>query len=326
MTGKSPSTERVGAPVAADNTVGLAYVFDWFKRYWLAVWFLVIDIVWLAELPFVGTDGTYFEAARRLWAGEDPWATSYNGWYFAAPPTTLLPLLPVGLIPEGVANVILVAIAVAASVWTVRHLALPWYWLAFPPLFFAMLGGAFDTWLAPLILMGLGWWAPFAKIYAVVPLAIRGEWRQLAIFAIALAVTFPFLPWPTFLDQFPTIREHLAMQAGRGPGLIAIPIIAVALVLMGRERAAWMAVPALWPSTQFYYGAMAVPALTPWAAAVMAVPSDWSPTIACCVLAASVIQSRLGQDGSRLRGLQVRIGRSTLYPATGTTEGQRDDA
>ena len=53
---------------------------------------------------------------------------------------------------------------------------------------------------------------------------------------------------------------------------MAIPIAIIALVFCGRERAGWLAVPALWPATQWYYSSLALPALTPIAAALIAVP------------------------------------------------------
>jgi catechol 2,3-dioxygenase-like lactoylglutathione lyase family enzyme len=44
----------------------------------------------------------------------------------------------------------------------------------------------------------------------------------------------------------------------------------IALVLLGRERAAWLAVPVLWPATQLHYTVIALPALTPFLAAFAA--------------------------------------------------------
>ena len=51
------------------------------------------------------------------------------------------------------------------------------------------------------------------------------------------------------------------MSATATPWLI--PVALAALVLCGRERTAWLAVPALWPYTQWYYSTLAVPALVP---------------------------------------------------------------
>ena len=66
-------------------------------------------------------------------------------------------------------------------------------------------------------------------------------------------------------------------------------IAAVALVLVGRERAAWMISPALWPSTQWYYDSLAVPALLPVSAAVLAIPL---PGLIVVALVVMVVESR----------------------------------
>ena len=53
----------------------------------------------------------------------------------------------------------------------------------------------------------------------------------------------------------------------------------------GRERAAWLSVPALWPATQWYYSTLAVPALTPIAAAVIAIPLPGAAVVAAAIVA-----------------------------------------
>ena len=64
-----------------------------------------------------------------------------------------------------------------------------------------------------------------------------------------------------------------------------MPVAIVALLVMGRDRGAWMAVPALRPQIQLYYDTIALPALTPLAAALIAIPSPWCVVGACVVLA-----------------------------------------
>jgi len=66
---------------------------------------------------------------------------------------------------------------------------------------------------------------------------------------------------------------------------ILLPIGAIALVVMGRERAAWWSVPVLWPSTQWYYASMVVPAATLPAAVVVAVPHPLTATLGAVVTA-----------------------------------------
>ena len=269
---------------------GWPFVIAWFRRHWVAFWFAALSGYWLFLMVQPGSalmDDVYLTATRRWLAGIDPWATPYQGW-FAAPPITLLPMIPFALLPFG--RWLLLAVAIASGIATIRLLRKPWYWIMFPPLVISMAGGGIDAWLLPLILVGHGWLAVLGKLYAAVPLALLGRWRPLVIAGIVLLVTSPFLPWGSYFAQFPTIRSHLAEQAQNlSAPLYLMPIAIVSLLMMGRERGAWLAVPALWPSTQLYYNTIALPALTPLAAALIAVPSPWCVVAACVVLA---IQSR----------------------------------
>jgi UDP-N-acetyl-D-mannosaminuronic acid dehydrogenase len=126
----------------------------------------------------------------------------------------------------------------------------------------ALLSANVQTLLVPLILISQGPLATFLKVYAAVPLAILGRWRECAVTVVALVVSAPFLPWPGFIDAFPTISANLAEQTRYAlptPVLILFaPLALVALAVIGRGLAAWMAVPALWPSQQFYYGTLAM--------------------------------------------------------------------
>ena len=70
---------------------------------------------------------------------------------------------------------------------------------------------------------------------------------------------------------------------------VLIPFAAVALVLMGRRRAAWWVVPVLWPSTQWYYTSLVMPATTLLAAFVVAVPVPYATTLGAVVVAGEVV-------------------------------------
>jgi hypothetical protein len=48
-------------------------------------------------------------------------------------------------------------------------------------------------------------------------------------------------------------------------------ILIVVLALMNRRDAGWLAVPTLWPATQFFYATFVLPLRSPWLAAALAV-------------------------------------------------------
>jgi hypothetical protein len=71
-----------------------------------------------------------------------------------------------------------------------------------------------------------------------------------------------------------------------------------AAVLIGRERLAWLAVPVFWPFTQWYYAAMALPAVTPLAAMALATPVAGATTVAL-VIAVVELYMRGRKTGSQ---------------------------
>ena len=269
----------------------VGFVLTWIKRYWLAVWFAVISTMRLSVLITgeAGFDARLYLTATRAWLdGADPWVF-IDAQRFAAPPPTLIPLAPIAVLPDQIGIAVMIGLAVGGAVATVRLLRLPWWWILFPPFLDAAWNGNPQNLLVPLILVGAGPLAVFLKIYAVVPVALTLRWRALVVTAAALVLTAPFLPWASYLAQFGELSEALATQSDGGLSATAlpwlIPVAVVALLFAGRERAAWLAVPALWPTTQWYYSTLAVPALTPIAAAVIAFPTPGAAVIAAVIVA-----------------------------------------
>jgi hypothetical protein len=203
-----------------------------------------------------------------------------------------VPLIPVAILPDTLGLAIMMALAIAGVIATVRILHLPWWWLLFPPFLDGWWNGNPQTLLVPLILIGAGPIAGFLKIYALVPIALTLRWRALVVTAVALIVTAPFLPWAAYIDRFGELSQALVKQSDGGLSATAIPWLipvgVVALILCGRERTAWLAVPVLWPSTQWYYSTLAVPALTPVAGAIMALQLPGAPVAAAVVIAIQV--------------------------------------
>lgn len=276
---------------------GRAFVVDWFERYWLAVWFFVVTGARLSLLDFTKMDrffldgGIYLLATRTWLEGGNPFTVELHQLTFAAPPPTLLPLVPFAVLPPAMGlSMLAIALLVSAAL-TVRMLRLPWWWLAFPPLVECVITGNPHGLLLPLILSGRGWLGVLLKVYAVVPLAILRQWRQIFLAAAAIVITFPLLPWSQFFAAFAQVagRHSEISHYGLPPALYFVfaPIGVVALLVVGRQTAAWMAVPALWPSLQPYYTTLAMPTRSAAAAAIIALPINQSGLFALFALAAA---------------------------------------
>jgi hypothetical protein len=172
-----------------------------------------------------------------------------------------------------------VLISGAVAMWTLRRLGLPVWWMLFPPLVEGIWVGNLNIFVIALLVAGgsvAGGLAAILKVYAAVPLVLLGRWKPLVITGVVMLVTYPFLPWAAFLAQYPRISASLADQAWGGvTNMYTTPLVlagaAIGLVLIGRRQAAWLAVPVLWPATQFHYSVLALPALSPFLAAFAAV-------------------------------------------------------
>jgi hypothetical protein len=263
-------------------------------RYWLQTWFAIETFLGLAQAAadtrYIFFDARLYDAAARAWlSGADPWQVQLAGNYFAAPPPTLLPLVPFALLPVEVGYLALTAVVAIGAVATIRMLGLPWWWLLFPPLVQSVISGNVQSLLVPLILGGAGPIAALLKVYAGVPLVILGRWRSLLVLTAVLVATAPILPWATFVAEYGTIAARLSTQNENGlPNSVLLalsPLVLVALWIVGRQRAAWLAVPAIWPAQQFYYGTLVLPTKSAIAAAIVAFPAAGSGTVALFVLA-----------------------------------------
>ena len=264
------------------------------SRYGLPLWFTIESVLGIAvaakDTTYMFFDARlYLEAARAWLAGGNPWDVQLAGNYFAAPPPTLLVFAPFTVLPAGLAVGIIALVVVAGAVATVRLLQLPWWWLLFPPLVQACLSANVQTLIVPLILLPGGALAIILKIYAGLPLLILGRWRSLLLAAGAVMATVPLLPWGTYIDEFALISQRLADQSKltlpMGLLLFLSPLVVLALIVVGRERAAWLVVPAIWPSQQFYYGTIAMPSRSKIATALIALPVPGNGLLALGVLA-----------------------------------------
>ena len=276
-------------PTRAGPDVG--FVAAWFRSYWLAVWFGAISAMRLSVLVTgpSGFDGRLYLKATRAWmAGADPWVF-IDTQRFAAPPPSVVPLAPIAILPEELGVVVMIILAAVGAFATIRLLRMPLWWLLFPPFVDGVWNGNPQTLIVPLILVGAGPIAVFLKIYALVPMLLTLRWRAVLVSAAALVVTAPFLPWGSYFAQFGDLSAALQSQSDGGLSAMAVPwllpIALVALVMCGRERAGWLTVPVAWPATQWYYSTLALPALTPVAAAILAIPVPGAAVVAAIAVA-----------------------------------------
>ena len=106
--------------------------------------------------------------------------------------------------------------------------------------------------------------APVIKLYAALPLLGEGRWRDLLIAGAILVVTAPFLPWAQYLGHWNDVQAALREEgfgiAEASPSIVSLFTV-VALVVLGRRRAGYLAVPTLWPSAHFHYATVSIPIL-----------------------------------------------------------------
>ena len=263
-----------------------------FERLGLPAWFVVIDLLWLAKPDVLAIDARHYQRAASAWlAGADPWAViEPGGGNYAAGPHTLLFYAPTSLLPLAVSAAFWMTLGVVASVWLVRRLRLPIWWVLFPPLTHAIWNGNPQTIALALLVLGTPWGAVLAvglKLYTALALFTRP--RTLILVGVVLLVTLLVLPWQLYLADGFGIGDHLGASwngsAWRFP--ILVPPTLLGLWILRDKGGEWFAVPAVWPATQFYYVGMALPAVVgrPILAAAFALPVPLIAPIAVMVLA-----------------------------------------
>jgi hypothetical protein len=252
---------------------------------------------------FFGLDVRIYRDAAYAWRdGGDPWDVIVHGYYFAAPPPTLVPAAMATLVPEIVAIWLFALVSIGAAYVLVRRLDLPVWWLMFPPVVEGIYVGNPDVIVACLLVHArplTDTIAGLLKIYAGVPMLLLGRWKSQIALLVALAATSPLLPWDDYIAQAGFVAGTLTSQSGGGRSAlflpILIPVTLAALVVLGRERAAWLAVPVLWPATQLHYSVLAMPALTPLMAVFFALPLPGATSLGVIAGALIVAYQRRGR-------------------------------
>src|ERR1035437_2680677 len=235
----------------------------------------------------------YYRSVQQWLHGGDPWAANvatgtHVVFYYAGSPATTVLLAPSALLAEGQFTVLWLGLSALSAVAIVRWLRLPLWWVLFPPTAEALYSGNPQLVLLMMLLAGAGRTGVVAdtisvalKAYAVIPLLGERRLRRIGLALLFTIATFVIAPslWFEYAGKFGTISARLAQQSGNGYSAFHYPLLlvptAIAILLLWRrdpKAAAWLAVPALWPSTEFHYSTFAQPVMTPLLAVPLAFP------------------------------------------------------
>jgi hypothetical protein len=245
-----------------------------------------------------GWDAVVYTAAARAWLdGGNPW-NAYGGTIvYAAPPPSFLPYVPFIWMSDALVSITWIGLAAASAIYCIRALHLRMWWLLFPPVSLAIMAGSSALPVMALLVRGgtvFEGLAVLFRVYSAVPLAVLLRFRSLVAAAAFLGTSLLVLPWGTWIAEQERWRASLDNQSWNMSTLSApvlIPVAIVSLILLGRKRAAWLIVPALWPESQLYYGVIALPvvATMPFVALALAIPV---PGLIAIGLAGQVVAER----------------------------------
>ena len=291
----SRAIERLPRPF---NSV---FVWTFAERWLLPAWFAVCTFTAINSrmsqpITLIGIDARiYYRAAEAFLAGGDPWSAQVDDISFAAPPPTLIPYLPMTLLPEDVFVALAMAACALVAVALVRVCHLPWFWLLFTPLVESVWVGNPNGLVVLLLLRGLTAGAVvsvFLKVYAIVPLIGELRLRAVVLSVACLALTLPFLPWGLYQAQSAQLTATLLEQSQGGHSALSLPILIpfalLALLSLDLRTAGWLAVPALWPATQMHYSLLAFPVMHPLMGVLFCFTTPGGQAIAVIAFAAWV--------------------------------------
>ncbi len=242
----------------------------------------------------LGIDARIYYRGVVAWLhGGNPWdalvAVGANTYHYAGSPVTTVLLAPAGLLSEDAFTAVWLVLTWVAAVWILRRLHLPVWWLLFPPISEALFSGNPQLIVLGLILADRSWLAAIGtalKVYAFIPLAGEGRWRAIGLAVLVNGATVLIAPglWARYLNLLPMISGRIEDESGRGfsafyfPVLLGAAVVAlIVLALRNRRVAGWLAVPAMWPASQFHYSTMALPVMSPLLAVFLAIPNPRLP-------------------------------------------------
>lgn len=262
----------------------------------LVLFFLWQDIAWAANrthhgvLFWPGSDAhIYYRAAEAWVTGGDPWRATFGGLAFAGPPPTLLAILPFLPLGEELGSITMAVSMLAAGIWLLWRLRLPAWWILWPPMVEALWVGSLNTGVVALMVAGGTLptaLATFTKVFAFLPAFVLDRRRGVMIGAALTAATIPFMPWGAYLDHGLALvdgQNNATLSTWGAPMLMVLAV--ACLAVMGRKRAAWLIVPAVWPFAQLNYTMFALPVMTPVLGLLLAFREPWAVPAAMVVAA-----------------------------------------
>jgi hypothetical protein len=287
-----PRWREPGRALKIAGQVGLGVWFAYWSWQTIASFFEQFPL----HMDMIGFDARIYLHAAQTWlAGGDPW-TAYadrHAWgegagylrlYFAGPPPTVLAFVPFAWLSDDAMTTGWMALTIGSAFYSLRRLGLPAWWILFPPLTLGVFVGNPHIVCLALLLCGSSWLRALAapmKAYALIPMVGERQWKALGILAVAGTISVVvFWPlWMTYRADFSHVQAWMqdatwgGFSAARDPRLFAVTAGALGvLALIDRRGAAWLAVPALWPASEFFYSTFALPLRSPWLVAVLAVP------------------------------------------------------
>jgi hypothetical protein len=267
----------------------------------LVAWFfffsyvLVVDTLVARGIPLGMDIRIYYRGVQNWLAGGDPWTANvfanHSTFSYAGSPATTILLAPSALLSEDQFTLLWLVLTALSAIAIVRWLRLPFWWLLFPPTAEALYSGNPQIVVLMLLLAGAGRAGLLAdtvsvalKVYAWIPLFGERRWRRIGLALILTIATFAIAPslWINYLDQFGAISARLAQESNKGFSAFYFPFLlvptAIAILFLWRldpRTAMWLAVPALWPSSEFHYSTFAQPVMTPMLSVLLAVPAHF---------------------------------------------------
>ena len=295
----------------------------------LPFWFLSWDALRLYQVGLVqrGLDFSWFgrdfriyrNAALELAAGRDPFGAfaPWNGtdWHFAAPPIAAQAFVPFALVPEWLGLAAFAALSITVLCFALRRLGLPLWWIAFPPVVEGLMAMNPQILVVGLLVVGTSWTSvvgAWLKVYALIPMVARRQFRAVAVLAASMIVSVAVSPeaWNEYIARYGEISGRLMSESqggvsatlfldprvlplGEGLAIVGIVAILVLLVAVRDVRSAgWLAVPLLWPAAEYHYATFALPIARRISTWILAVPLVPTYLVGLLVLAYEVVAER----------------------------------